>query len=365
MTLYLYININMICEICNKSFGRQGGHFNKHLFNEHNINNYESYILKIKYNDLKPKCACGCGDNTIFYFKDYKKYCHGHNTKHLYELNKDLLIDNIITEEYKKGMLVKDISLKYNVSLNIIYKILNDNKVIKTISKSKQKYKINEEIFKEIDTEEKAYWLGFLFADGYNNTNKNSVALTLSNVDLDHLYKFKNFVETNKPIRRNNDNSSKLVLENKLISSDLNNHGVIQNKTHKLEFPNIESKLENHFIRGYFDGDGCITYGKIIGKYANISIVSNKIFLEKIVDKININFTYTKRHKKKADNIFTIGTGGIINLIIFYHYIYNDATIYMDRKRNKFIEWFDYYFKNVKIKNKTKKILKEINYGKY
>jgi hypothetical protein len=42
---------------------------------------------------------------------------------------------------------------------------------------TKQKYKINEDFFQEIDTEEKAYWLGFLYADGYIHVRSHQVKL--------------------------------------------------------------------------------------------------------------------------------------------------------------------------------------------
>ena len=139
---------------------------------------------------------------------------------------------------------------------------------------------------------------------------------------------------------------------------------MIKNKTHFIKYPKIDKKLNRHFIRGYFDGDGCITYGKILNKNATVSLVSTKEFLEKINDKIKINFSFNKRHKDRNDNILTISTGGINNILVFFDYIYTDSHIYMDRKFQKFKTWIDFYLENVKIRNKTKKLLKKINYEK-
>jgi len=120
--------------------------------------------------------------------------------------------------------------------------------------------------------------------------------------------------------------------------------------------------LDNHFIRGYFDGDGCITYGKKINKNCTISIVSNKEFLDTIVKKICINFSYTKRHKQKNDNILTVTTGGIKNILVFYDYIYTNSNIHLIRKKIKFNDWINHYLDSYKIQNKTNKLLNKINY---
>lgn len=356
----------MVCELCgdNKNIGKQAGYFNKHLVEKHSIKNYETYILITKYNNIKPKCLCGCGNETNFINNDFKKYCHGHNSQHMFNLKRDLILENKIINDYKNYLSVKDIVDKYELNRNTIYRILKQNNITRTVSKSKQLYVINEKIFEVIDNEEKAYWLGFLFADGYNNTNKNDVRLCISNVDYCHLIKFTEFLNTNKPIRYNNKNSSSVVIENKKISKDLASKGMVKCKTFILEYPNINRQLDKHFIRGFFDGDGCITYGKKFNILANISMVSTGIFLNEITKRIPINFSYTKRHKFKDDNILTISSGGICNLLKFYDYIYKDSTIYLKRKHDKFVNWFEFYFNRTRIQNKTLKLKNKINYGK-
>lgn len=346
----------MECQICNIVVKRQGGHFNNHIKNSHNINDYESYVLLTKYLGVRPLCKCGCGEKTNFFNGDYREYYHGHNTEFVYNSNRDIEVEKKIINFYLNGVSVVEMCDNMKLGRNYIYKVLKTFGVNKSYSSSKQKYKIDEDIFSLIDTEEKAYWLGFLFADGYNHTSKFSVALTLSNCDFDILEKFKKFLKTDKPIRRNNSESSKVVIENKKISKDLEKIGMVKAKTHILFFPKIEKKLERHFIRGYFDGDGCISYGKNIDKGATISIVSNKQFLEQIERKINVKFSYTKRHKNRNDEIFTLNTGGVGNIMKFYHYIYEGSSIFMDRKRNKFDMWLENYFNVTNVQEKTKRL---------
>lgn len=350
----------MICKLCNNSFGRQGGSFNKHLSKEHNIQNYKDYILLVEYNNIHPLCECGCGEQTTYFNNEFKKFKHGHNTfVRSDEIEKSRPIDEIINL-YNSGKTGDEVSEILNIDRSYIFKIIKKYSNARDNSKCKLKYKIDDSIFEKINNEEKAYWLGFLYADGYLNENKNSITLSLSDKDFDILEKFKNFLKSDKNIRKNKNNSSKFVIENKKITNDLIDKGLFQAKTHIIKFPNLEDYLIRHFIRGYFDGDGCITYGKKINKNATVSIVSNLNFLNDIDNNIDVNFYYSKRHKDRDDKILSIASGGICNIMKIYNYLYKDSNIYMDRKKNKFEKWFKYYFDNTNLSNRTIKIKNDL-----
>lgn len=352
----------MLCKLCNKNFGRQGGSFNKHLLNVHGFQDYLSYILFVDYNNIHPVCLCGCGQKITFHNNKFMKFIHGHNG--IYESNRikeSRPVEEIINL-YISGMTGDEISNLFKLDRSYVFKILKENSITRNESESKIKFKIDDTIFEQIDSEEKAYWFGFLYADGYVNSSKNSVSLCLSNCDINILEKFNKFLKTDKKIRNNNGNSSKVVIENKKICGDLTRNGLIQAKTHILKFPStISSDLVRHFIRGYFDGDGCVTYGKKLSKNCQISITSTLNFLNEIDKYIDINFVYTKRHKERDDKIYTIVSGGICNLIIFYDYLYRDSNIFLERKKLKFEEWFKYYFENTNISKKTKELKNKFN----
>lgn len=352
----------MLCKLCNKKFGRQGGSFNKHILNEHKLKDYLSYTIFVDCNNIHPVCSCGCGQKTTFHNNRFMKFIHGHNA--IYESNRikeSRPVEDIINL-YNNGMTGDEISNLFKLDRSYIFKILKEESIIRDQSKRKIKYKIDDTVFEKIDSEEKAYWLGFLYADGYINLRKNSISLCLSNCDMNMLDKFNNFLKTDKKIRNNNKNSSKVVIENKKICGDLIKNGLIQAKTHILKFPDIIPKyLIRHFIRGYFDGDGCVTYGKKLGKNCQISITSTLNFLNEIDRYVDINFVYTKRHKERNDKIYTIVSGGICNLIIFYDYLYKDSNILLERKKLKFEEWFKYYFENTNISKKTKELKNKFN----
>lgn len=200
--------------------------------------------------------------------------------------------------------------------------------------------KFNENIFDEIDTEEKAYWLGFIFADGYisNNINciyKNIFEISLKISDINHLYKFNTFMEHVKNNINVDDYRCRWSIMNSHLWSQLNWYGCVPNKSKKLIFPDTctfsNSKLLRHFIRGYFDGDGCITFHKY--KYTvspAVSVISTKPFLSKILEISNIpaNFRHDSRH---SDNTFSLEYNKE-NGIKFINWLYTDCSIYLDRK---------------------------------
>ncbi len=355
----------MICKICGENHGRHGGHFNKHLKNKHNIDNYLDYIIKVDYDGIRPLCGCGCGEQTTYHQNNFKEFVHGHNTQHQYsELYKNRPNEGV-KELYKSGKNCSQISKILKLPLTYVYKVIKDDNLTRTMSEAKRIYELDQTVFDVIDNEEKAYWLGFLYADGYNHETRGTIVLTLCNQDIDTLEKFRDFLKTNKPIGRNDNNSSKVVVESKHMSKRLNELGVKQAKTHILEFPKLERELVRHFIRGYFDGDGSISYGKILNYNIGASITSTKMFLSKIVEEIpDVRFWFNKRHKERDNNIYSISTGSASNIIKLYHYLYNESTIFMDRKKNKFDDWFDWHFNNIKTPhNKTIELKNKLLYN--
>lgn len=205
-----------------------------------------------------------------------------------------------------------------------------------------RKYKLNENFFEKIDTEKKAYFLGFLFADGYINENLNMVDLTLHNKDEEILNKFVNLLYyEGRPLKLIKTNYLRLVINSKKITNDLKSHGCFQKKTFSLKFPNLNENLIKHFIRGYFDGDGCITINK--ENTLNISIVGTIDFLIDVKKYLILNcqLNDTKldnRFPNRNNNIRALRYGGNIIMNRIFHYLYDDSTIFLYRKYNKFLD---------------------------
>jgi hypothetical protein len=212
----------------------------------------------------------------------------------------------------------------------------------------------NQEIFKVIDTEEKAYWLGFLYADGYivYNGIRYGLELALKESDYNHLVKFKRFLQTEAPIKKRVIKAKngkeyvayRISIFNKHLVKDLVDKGCVPNKSLTLIFPSydiVPKNLMHHFIRGYFDGDGSIYLPKVINKkqQASISFVGTKPFLLGIRKELNLSDT----KMIPTGKAFTSVHGGNRKVATFFEQIYHNATVYLDRKYMKYREFVEKY----------------------
>lgn len=198
--------------------------------------------------------------------------------------------------------------------------------------------KFNEYIFDSIDTEEKAYWLGFIFADGYISSSpmrKNTKSiyqfeLSLGLKDLNHLEKFRNFVKYEKPLIVDC-YRCRFTVANKHFWETLNNYGCTPKKSLTLQFPNIPEELVRHFIRGYFDGDGCITRHVNVNTVSpHIEVLGTKNVLENIIKYSNTEpkIKHDQRHSEETFFLSWNKEQGIK----FINYLYNNCSVYLDRK---------------------------------
>jgi len=168
----------------------------------------------------------------------------------------------------------KQLSIKYNVSNSFVCKFLKRNgikNVRYNTNKLVRKYSLNDNYFDVIDTEEKAYFLGLLYADGCNlfDKNNNVTTISLQEKDVKILERFNYEIKSDRPLEfmyKNNDNHQnqyRLTMCSEQISTNLSLLGCTPRKSLTLKFPTEEqvpNHLIQHFIRGYFDGDGCICF---------------------------------------------------------------------------------------------------------
>ena len=230
---------------------------------------------------------------------------------------------------------------------------LDQKKYKYKISKASRKYSFDEHYFDNIKNEHKAYWLGFLMADGYNHETKTCVALRLQGQDKEILEKFKQDLKYTGPIYTINtsrkpfnikEDYTELNLCSPIFSKALAKVGCIQNKTYLLEFPKIKEDLINHFIRGYFDGDGCVSItnrcDRKTGKVYQFNIVGRYEFIKKIYDIFikTLNITATTISQNPNNYARTIHWSGRKVVTKILDYLYKDSTIYLQRKYNKYLQ---------------------------
>jgi intein-encoded DNA endonuclease-like protein len=121
---------------------------------------------------------------------------------------------------------------------------------------------------------------------------------------------------------------------------------MMPNKTFNLEYPKwLNENLNKHFIRGYFDGDGCVTFNKI-NKQLDVSFTGTENMMVGIQNTlINMcGFSKTKlstRYPERKNNIRSLHYFGNGNAKKYYNFIYNDANIFMERKKNKFNKYIN------------------------
>ena len=205
-----------------------------------------------------------------------------------------------------------------------------------------QKTQINENYFEVIDSEDKAYWLGFLYVDGCVTKDLKSIIVNLSSVDYNHLKALNECMNSDYEIKYKDNNSVWLRITRKKIAKDLVDKGCTPSKSLTLQFPSedkLSKELQRHFIRGYFDGDGCIS--TILRKHKNrknpimeceVNFLGTKHILENIVKIIPLDnvriFQFGKIYKFRIQN-----KKDIIKLM---DYLYEDSHFYLQRKFKKY-----------------------------
>jgi len=251
-----------------------------------------------------------------------------------------------IMQLYSAGVSAKNLAYAYSMSKSKIIKWSKEKNIFRDPSKAIRSFIFNENIFDIIDIPEKAYWLGFLYADAYNNEKENVVRLALAKKDLDHVYKFAKFAEinSNKVFIYDKVKHPKAIvnLNSKHLCQALKNAGCPQTKTFIIKYPEfLNENLDSHFIRGMFDGDGCLYYN-YNNKEHKFSLVSTKECLERIVDIFSINLDITPfvdYFSKTNNNTYIICIKGNEQIYRVMTWLYTDAQNHMmlTRKYNKYL----------------------------
>lgn len=255
-----------------------------------------------------------------------------------------------IIKLYQSGISMRKIEKLCNHSKNTISKILKKNNIhIRYQNETSRIYKCDESFFENIDSEIKAYWLGFLMADGFIESKRQNGAqkfgVTLNIKDKEHIVKFNNHLKSTYEIKvykgsgyNPNGLFAKLLITSQKMVNDLKRHGMVENKTKIAKFPTtIPQQYIKDFIRGYFDGDGSIYFDNHAKRY-RISILGTKDFLEGIVKAFDIqNNIYVE---KEDIYVLNCTTSKDINTVLYK--MYNNSTIFLDRKYNRYLDSLQY-----------------------
>ena len=224
----------------------------------------------------------------------------------------------------------------------------------------KYPYTCDYHYFDEINTEEKAYWLGFLTADGWisksKKTNAGVTGIELQYGDIGHLKKFNKSISGNYQItdrwrtcqlskyKDKKNHMCCIRIFSSTMYNSLNKIGFSNDKSYDFYIPDLSPDLIRHYIRGYFDGDGCLCF---TNKNFSISFITASHSLHNDLVKI------LKDNSIKVNSRIFVNEYGttmyrpeiyrLNDKINFLDWIYKDSNIYLDRKYKKYLKVKKYY----------------------
>lgn len=242
------------------------------------------------------------------------------------------------------------IAKQYDCGTDAVKAVLCKNNIQIRDNNAYKSKAVNETYFDKIDTPEKAYILGFIYADGCLTRGK-TLYIKLTESDREILEKIRSCLGSNHKISVHGytsgyftkNKSCSLSIVNKHLHDSLVKCGATERKTKTLTFPKfLDEDLTSHFIRGFFDGDGSV-YEVNQTKFIGCSFTGTFDMLEGIRQICEKEFgTKAKVRKYKDKDIYDFKVGGKNNVIAFYKYLYKDATVFLGRKKLL----FDKYIKN-------------------
>lgn len=239
-----------------------------------------------------------------------------------------------IAKRYLNGESLRALAIEFGTSHVMLSGSLRRQGVLQRDPSARNRTKeIDTHVFDVIDTEEKAYWLGFLFADGC--VHGNYVILSLSTKDIEQIERFRSFLSSNHEIRTRKTpyafNSSIYVADIHL-STKIMKLGIETGRPNPLSgIDSMPLWLQRHWIRGFFDGDGSVKI-KPRASFCGDPILLHRL-KEIMTDEVgNIGSIYGHQKGKVSYLEYT----GRISCMKLFDYMYKDATIFMQRKFDRF-----------------------------
>lgn len=229
---------------------------------------------------------------------------------------------------YLTGISTVEVTKLTGVPSTSIHRMLVANGANRTRSFGQSRGVYRDELFKDLNTEEAQYWLGFLAADGYIGGN-NNIVINLSIKDELHLDKYIKYTNSCK-LQIPQTKSVRAYFNNIEVSKTLNSYGLTPRKSLTLD---LKVSLTSNIVRGVFDGDGSIS---ISSKNPKFSIATGS---EKLAGKLLIWFYQELGYLLNFNhwgNLYFIETGSIPKLKDIYDLLYLGSTVSLARKKTVF-----------------------------
>ena len=219
--------------------------------------------------------------------------------------------------------------------------------------KLKERVLVNENFFKKWSPE-MAYVLGYFTADGCMFINpRGSQYVSFISTDPELIYKVRKLMNSEHKIgipknkNPNWKNRYSLQIGSKKMFQDLLELGLTQNKSKTVKLPKIPKKYFNHFVRGYFDGDGCAFFKIYSRKNSNGLCYSiratftsgNRKLLENVLKFIKEYASVGKgKVYDKSDRGFELRFSDKDSIYKLYEFMYKNVSNsqFLERKYNIF-----------------------------
>ena len=269
----------------------------------------------------------GCSSQSVYnYLRTNSVVNHIYKFREA-QVEKDVTAISLLRELYESRMPLRKISEITGVGRARISRILKSKGI-----EVKRHANCNTSFFKTIDSESKAYWLGFTAADGH--VYGKGLSFNLGYKDASHLYRLRNALESGHKISFvRNAKSGKLLamlcVSSKDLADDLRVLGMEQHKTERLAWPpKVPPEFLRHCIRGYVDGDGGWHHRQFV-----FDVTSTRFFLEGLsvffAEHLGVNLA---RPRHAAGPAWKIVYGGRRQVQILHHFLYDSSSVYLERK---------------------------------
>lgn len=268
---------------------------------------------------------------------------------------------------------MRGMSRAYGITDSQVRTILVKADIAIRATRDQDRFRYDISFFETIDTEAKAYCLGLLYADGYIDQHAHGIHIQLKAQDADILREMSCLIARGKDLTRPftamNDPSYGLALQisSAKIKTDLIRLGCVPAKTFKIRLPDLDPEVMRHFLRGYFDGDGCLHIGRGRSKTseprATFKVVSCTPFCEDVASymKTHHDLYLGVYHPSRNPNVAAYQTGNDETIKHLYRWMYTGATLFMPRKKGLFEAFFklrciDPYDMRPEVKNRRRSL---------
>lgn len=257
-----------------------------------------------------------------------------------------------ISEEYANGASRKALRFKYHIGYPVIERALTKYNVPirNDLLRGPNNYGLNKSYFNTIDTSNKAWCFGYLYADGSANKNKRCIEIT--SIDKDALEKLiKEMYTGQKPLEVISKDKKvnaihdqyRLSIHSREMWEDVVSMGLIPNKSLILQPPTgIPTNLYSHFWRGYYDGNGSLSYSLKDNAYTrDCSITSSVDFCEytRKFFKNTLDIDMTVQYITNKHQYARVSINSLYDMMDFLDYIYKDAELFIDRKYEAYLNF--------------------------